>query len=284
MRRRTHPPVTRNGFTIIELLVSMAIIGLLTALLLPAVQRVRESARNSDCKNRLHQFGIAMHQLEEVHRAFPTSGNTSDRIMLHSKSSGAYRKCPSDHRFDDATSYTSYLFNEGTDVFGWFNPRPGNGFTVQAGGDTDLEASQVTDGLSQTVAVAERLLVPPGDVALLEPELLADPRRYTWHLSGVSLSSVSVSPDAWTNACRNNRTTPYPLLTTTSGVSYNGYTHVMGPNEIACENVEIASSEHPGHVNVLMGDGSVRSVANGIDLTVWRAIGTRNGNETVGEF
>ena len=65
MRRRPDDPVTRNGFTIIELLVSMAIVGLLTAILLPAVQRVRESARNLDCKSRLHQFGLAMHQLEE---------------------------------------------------------------------------------------------------------------------------------------------------------------------------------------------------------------------------
>ena len=280
MGRRPDDPVTRNGFTIIELLVSMAIVGLLAAMLLPAVQRVRESARNLDCKSRLHQWGLAMHQLEAVHRAFPTSvgdsGTPSDRITVHSKSLYTYWKCPSDHRFDDAGIYTSYLLNDGSELLG----KTGNGFTTRPLSSNDLQASEVTDGLSQTVAVAERLLVPPSDVTLPEPALLADPRRYSWHLTGDYASS-----DAFTNACRQDRTSPYPLFfLVTSGVSGKGYMHVMGPNEIGCVPLDNASSEHPGHVNVLMGDGSVRSVADGIDLTVWRALGTRNGNETVGEF
>jgi prepilin-type N-terminal cleavage/methylation domain-containing protein/prepilin-type processing-associated H-X9-DG protein len=60
-----------HGFTLVELLVVIAIIGVLVAMLLPAVQSAREAARRTRCVNQLRQFGVALHNYHDVHSAFP---------------------------------------------------------------------------------------------------------------------------------------------------------------------------------------------------------------------
>jgi prepilin-type N-terminal cleavage/methylation domain-containing protein len=63
-----------RGFTLVELLVVIAIIGVLVALLLPAVQAAREAARKTQCRNNLRQIAIAALSHESIHKHYPTGG------------------------------------------------------------------------------------------------------------------------------------------------------------------------------------------------------------------
>ena len=83
----------RAGFTLVELLVTLGVIGVLAGLLLPAVQAARESARRAQCTANLRQIGIALHAYEATHNMFPSSllySNRAGTISTNCMSELAY--------------------------------------------------------------------------------------------------------------------------------------------------------------------------------------------------
>ncbi len=75
MRSRSRSRLTQHAFTLVELLVVIAIIGILVALLLPAIQSAREAARRTQCKNNLKNIGLAIANFESANKVFPTGGS-----------------------------------------------------------------------------------------------------------------------------------------------------------------------------------------------------------------
>jgi len=78
----------RRGFTLVELLVVIAIIGVLVALLLPAIQAAREAARRANCVSNMKQFGIALQNYHDTLKSFPPSGLTDLRNAILVQASG----------------------------------------------------------------------------------------------------------------------------------------------------------------------------------------------------
>ncbi len=303
---------TRPGFTITELIVSMAILGLLVAVAMPAVQQARGSARRLKCQNNLKQWGLAMAQHCEAHGRYPTGnhtfidmlpgmGQTSLHKNLTDLRNGLLSSeqihaiqftvpefvCPSDPLHIVRYGNSNYYPNEGTKLH---DNAPTNGYDRVS---RPTRPADIVDGFSQSAALAERLV--RGGGGYLEELTNPDPKRNFWFTttrysqSGDELLAV--------NECRQNRTTTFPQFTGGGMSSYDTggayYNHLLLPNERACYNgpedwemthlyyLVPPSSLHDGGVNVLFLDGSVRFVAENLDDTVWRALGTINGNESV---
>jgi prepilin-type N-terminal cleavage/methylation domain-containing protein len=105
---------SRRGFTLIELLVVIAIIAILIALLLPAVQQAREAARRTQCKNNLHNIGLALHNYHDQFTMFPPAAiegaaTCSQGWIFGNRTSWRTMILP---QFDQAPLYNSINFNE----------------------------------------------------------------------------------------------------------------------------------------------------------------------------
>ena len=298
-------PRSRSGVTIQEVLITIAILVLLMALLLPAVMSSRETSRRVACANKLKQLVLAMQNYEENHGVYPGGQNFYLMLLPHIDQLNTLNMwndgvatpalmppandfhvptflCPSD-TLDSSYNHgylPNYRLNGGSKFFQWRD-----GFTGEY--RTLISNRDVPDGLSNTVALSEFLTY--GVVQQRTGTPSTNPQL--WPRMFWSTDSYSVVADPFADECEFNAIPPgtgwaeYPNELSHS-VPYN---HLLAPNRHSCTNgpdldssstdVVTASSLHPGGVNVAMGDGSVRFVHDRVARSVWRAIGSRAGSE-----
>jgi len=302
----------RRAFTLIEVLVVITIIGILIALILPAVQAAREAARRSQCVNNLKQMGLALHNYESIHGVFPPGGANSSsyshlaRLLPMLEQGNIYNQinfeatnsispgganttvyalpiatflCPSEGASPAYPAWTNYAGNEGNTP----SNLGGNGVFAFALGVGPLTVGfrDVTDGTGSTTVMAEWLpgAIFPGDRSDRRATLLLFPTGDDFELL-CRTTNLSTLPDEQVMGSKG----AYWLF----GGESSLYKHVMRPNERSCILVGrepkaalTSSSNHPGGVNVQFLDGHVQFVKQAVAENVWKAIGSRDGGEVI---
>lgn len=301
MQTRSKQRHHQAGFTVIELLASIAVIGILIAILLPAVQASREAARAMQCRNNLKQIALAGLQYESRTGWMPAHSNASWRnvsqnvivsllpdlgdaalsntkyelplnpYVNYTKPRPAYTICPS--AINPVGWEINYLGNAG-----WW---PANSDCGDCGDlangtvmsrmayriqDRRIRSAEIVDGLSQTAFFSEQ--IPNNQRYLL---LESGSTRKADLIATASRCRDSVARDTWNDSH--------------IWIQRRAYDHLLPPNAHYCSfYVLTASSSHPGGCHVAMCDGSVRFASENIDTDVWRAAGSRADGESVAAF
>jgi len=178
-----HIPHRRSAFTLVELLVVIAIIGVLVALLLPAVQAAREAARRSQCVNNLKQLGLTTHNYHDTYRNFPAGHNNAGTyawgwgtfILPFMEQGNLFDQLNPNVRtgqYPDTVPTGTNIYNTPIDAFVCpsdpgedVNPHyrnfsksnyPPSNMMFPAGIGNELSFRSITDGTSNTIMVGER--------------------------------------------------------------------------------------------------------------------------------
>jgi prepilin-type N-terminal cleavage/methylation domain-containing protein/prepilin-type processing-associated H-X9-DG protein len=317
MTRHRNPA---SGFTLVELLVVIAIIGILVALLLPAVQAAREAARRTQCTNNMKQIMLASHNTHDVYKYMPQFGyewpkrstqipqsSTFWSILPYMESGNLYTQLPAGQpssyfnvaasRLATVSAYicpsdSSGIATDGTGA-GW-NVNSYNVSGVAMCNGTWPALSYFTDGTSNTVVYVEHLALcrnPAGGNS-------ATDGRSVWPATNLTTGDPIVY---WPNERTSNQ--PPPGFPTGAGGFAIQYptSQVQDPNNGnawswkapqaapslgtsgTCDPTT-SNGGHTGTVNVALADGSVRGVSPTIALITWNAVLTPNGGESVGDF
>jgi prepilin-type processing-associated H-X9-DG protein/prepilin-type N-terminal cleavage/methylation domain-containing protein len=291
---------TRFGFTMIEMLVVTGIIGVLIALLLPAVQKMRDSANRTSCANNLKQIGLALHGFHNQYGFLPEAESSDPRhhswvyftLPFLEKKDVYDQYHPEHHWFSDdnqlavSTQLPAFtcpaapLLNR-VDITFTSLPActdynatrlvdenlvliglipPARDFRGAMTEDERTRFSQISDGLSNTFLVAE-------DAG--RPQL--------WLAGGVISSPDGPDGGYATGAAWADDKGPLNL----NGATPDGNTDFNGPCAINCTNSNEVYSFHSGGANMLFVDGSVHFMKASTNISVMAALWTRSGGENV---
>lgn len=282
----------RRAFTLVELLVVIAIIGILVALLLPAVQAAREASRAVSCKNNLKQVGLALHTYHDTQRRLPPGWTANPgpedpngwgwaaAILDHMEQRNVQAiinpNLPIDHPNNQQARQSvvpSYICP--TDIL---EPT----FTIHGGGD-DEHANQDQVGAPMFLVAKSNYV---GVFGLSEIEDVPSAGEGTFfHNSRLTFASIS---DGLSNTLVVGERGSKLGSSVWAGVipGANGaMARIVGsadhtPNH-AHHHFDDFSSFHPQGVHFLVGDGSVQRINDQIDIAVYHALVTRAGGEAV---
>ena len=307
----------KRGFTLIELLVVIAIISVLIALLLPAVQQVREAARRTQCRNNLKQIGLALHNYHDVHRRFPPG-------VIHGDFRGAGSPYAGSRRLEFGWGWSVSIlpFLEQTNIYRRFDLKstrwPRNGAYAE-NGNVELPQHIINAYLcpSDPGAVVLDIGTRQNDLRILWARTnylgLADSRdawenvaEQTYHGDGMLFNHSSLRFGHVTDGASNTLfvgegTSQKAQKSHTPQARWNWASHnitdlrtgLNGPGTIPADPVSISTglppgpgfaSYHTGGLHFLLVDGSARFLSDSIDQSVLEAAGTCGGGEVVTEF